>query len=77
MIEARGNAEQREIAMVDHVWVEENLDTYLAGDHTTNDREKVERHVAGCEACTKALAEARRLEQVMNRLFADARPDAI
>ena len=62
--------------MVDHVWVEENLDTYLAGDLTTKERENVERHVAGCEACTQALAEARRLEQVMNRLFADARPDA-
>jgi hypothetical protein len=62
--------------MVDHVWVEENLDTYLAGDLTTKERENVERHVAGCEACTQALAEARRLEQMMNRLFADARPDA-
>jgi hypothetical protein len=62
--------------MVDHAWVQENLDTYLAGDLTTNERENVERHVAACEACKQALAEARRLEQVMNGLFADARPDA-
>jgi hypothetical protein len=62
--------------MVDHAWVQENLDTYLASDLTTKERENVERHVAGCEACTQALAEARRLEQMMNRLFADARPDA-
>jgi hypothetical protein len=76
MIDASGNAERREIAMVDHAWVQENLDTYLAGDLTTKERENVERHVAGCEACTQALAEARRLEQMMNRLFVDARPDA-
>src|ERR1022692_2024491 len=66
----------KEIAMVDHAWVQENLDAYLAGDLTTNERESVERHVADCDACRLGLAEARRLEQVMHGLFADARPDA-
>ncbi len=66
----------KEIAMADHAWVQENVDTYLAGDLTTNERDSVERHAASCEACELALADARKLERVMNGLFADARPDA-
>jgi hypothetical protein len=62
--------------MAEHAWVQENLDTYLAGDLTTNERENVEQHVASCDACKQALTEARRLEQVMSRLFLDARPGA-
>jgi hypothetical protein len=60
--------------MADHTWVNENLDTYLAGDLTTAERESVEQHVAACEACQQALAEARRLEQLLKGLFTDARP---
>ena len=66
--------DRRETAMADHAWVNENLDTYLAGDLTTAERESVEQHVAACEACQQALAEARRLEQLMNGLFTEARP---
>ena len=62
--------------MIDHAWVQENLDTYLTGELTTSEREDVERHAATCEACKQALAEARKLAQVMNGLFSDARPAA-
>ena len=62
--------------MIDHAWVLENLDTFLAGELTTGERENLEQHVATCESCTLALADARRLEKLMNGLFSDARPDA-
>ena len=62
--------------MVDHAWVLENLDTYLAGDLTKLERDDLERHLAACEPCKQALAETRRLEEMMNGLFADARPSA-
>jgi hypothetical protein len=60
--------------MVDHAWVQENIDTYLAGELTTSERNRVERHAAACEACQQALAEANRIELAMSGLFADARP---
>ena len=61
--------------MAEHSWVHENLDTYLAGDLTTAERENVERHVAACEACQQAAGGvARRLERLMNGLVTDARP---
>ena len=62
--------------MVDHAWVLENLDTYLAGDLTKLERDDLERHLEACETCQHALAETRRIEQMMNGLFADARPAA-
>src|SRR5271155_2774615 len=62
--------------MAEHAWVHENLDTYLAGDLTTAERESVEQHVAACEECKQALAEARRLERLMSGLFTDAAPVA-
>jgi Domain of unknown function (DUF4349)/Putative zinc-finger len=59
--------------MTEHV--HENLDRYLAGDLTTVEREQIERHLAACESCKQALADTLRLEQTMNSLFAEARPD--
>src|ERR1700733_9242965 len=65
---------RRETAMPDHTWVNENLDTYLAGDLTTAERESVEQHVAACEECKQALVETRRLERLLNGLFTETRP---
>jgi len=62
--------------MTDHAWVHENLDTYISAELTTSEREKVERHLAECAACSQALAETRQLEHALSSVFADAKPDA-
>lgn len=62
--------------MSEHAWVHENLDTYLAGDLTTSERERVEQHAAACDVCRRDLAEISQMEQTMNGLFPDARPSA-
>jgi hypothetical protein len=61
--------------MLDHAWVQENLDTYLAGELTRAERDRVERHADQCDSCGHALAEARQIEQMMSSVFADARHD--
>jgi hypothetical protein len=71
------NGEMRtEIAMSNHDWTQENLDAYLAGGLTADERRSVELHIEACADCAQALAESRKLEQLMDDLFVEARPDA-
>lgn len=62
--------------MSDHAWTQESLDAYLAGGLSASEREDVERHCAECAECTGLLQEAKQVDDLMNDLFADARPDA-
>jgi hypothetical protein len=62
--------------MSDHVWVQENIATYVADGLTAAEQERVELHAASCKACAQALAESRSLEQMMKNVFASARPNA-
>lgn len=62
--------------MSDHDWTFENLSAYLAGGLAANERQRVENHVAACTECAQALQESRELEQMMDSLFTNARPDA-
>jgi hypothetical protein len=65
-----------EIAMSNHNWTQENLDAYLAGGLTADERRSVELHIEACAECAQALEESRKLEQLMDDLFIEARPDA-
>src|SRR5437016_2400430 len=60
--------------MTDHAWTEENLDAYLAGGLTAQERADLERHVADCAECAGALEQARKLETAISGLFVDAIP---
>jgi hypothetical protein len=62
--------------MSDHAWVQENLDAYLAGGLSLEERDRLEGHVAGCDACVSALAAAQKLDRTLAALFAPVRPDA-
>src|SRR5262249_35774437 len=65
-----------EIAMSNHNWTQENLDAYLAGGLTADERSSVELHIEACAECAQTLEESRKLEQLMDDLFIEARPDA-
>jgi hypothetical protein len=65
-----------ETTMSDHVWVNENLDAYLAGGLSAEERHDIERHCADCTECAHKLADSRKVEQLMDKLFAATRPDA-
>jgi hypothetical protein len=65
-----------EMAMSNHDWTLENLDAYLAGGLTPDERKGVEEHSAFCAECAQTLAESRKLEQTMDEVFAKDRPDA-
>ena len=56
--------------------IHENIDAYLAGGLPNDEREHLERHIAGCPACAGALAAARKLDGVLDGLFLPVRPDA-
>jgi hypothetical protein len=62
--------------MSDHAWVQENLDAYLTGGLPLSERERLEQHVAGCDACVSALAAAQKLDRTLAALFVPVRPDA-
>ena len=62
--------------MSNHAWTQENLDAYLAGGLTAAERSEVEQHSATCAECAQALAESRKLEQMMDDLFVNERPNA-
>ena len=48
----------------------------LAGGLSADERHTVEAHVNGCADCAQALADARKLEQTMDDVFAKDRPKA-
>jgi hypothetical protein len=62
--------------MPNHEWTSENLSAYVTGGLSAEERREVEQHLAGCIDCAQTLAESRRLEQTMDDLFANTRPDA-
>ncbi len=61
--------------MSEHPWVHENLTSYAAGGLPPDERARVELHLAECEACAAELAECRRLDTSMERLFQEVRPE--
>jgi hypothetical protein len=62
--------------MSEHAWVLENLASYVAGGLDTAESERLQEHVAGCESCAKALAEAQAVDGGVEALFSEVRPDA-
>jgi len=61
--------------MSEHVWVLENIATYRAGGLDPIERGCLEEHIAACRACADALEEAGQLDQSLEAVFADIRPD--
>ncbi len=62
--------------MSDHAWVEQNLDAYVLGGMSADERETIAHHLAGCAECERAVEEARQVEKRLDDLLAEARPDA-
>jgi len=60
--------------MSDHI--EPNLDAYLAGGLSPDERRDLEQHCDACPACAQQLMEGKQVDQLMNDLFAQTRPDA-
>src|SRR6516164_901319 len=63
------------MTMSKHAWILENIESYLAGGLEPAESERLELHVAECASCARALADARQLDETMEDLFAEARPD--
>src|SRR5262245_773662 len=61
--------------MSDHAWVLEHLETYAADGLELAERERLEQHVAACEACAAALAQIRALDKSLDALFVRERPE--
>ena len=55
---------------MNHDWTLENLDAYLAGGLSADERHTVEAHVNGCAECAD-MADARKLEQTLDAVFAE------
>jgi len=60
--------------MSEHAWVLESIPSYSAGGLETEERERLERHTAECQACAQALAETRAFDRTIDGLFASVRP---
>jgi hypothetical protein len=60
--------------MPDHI--EPNLDAYLAGGLSADERRDLEQHCAACPACALQLMEGKQVDQLMDNLFVRTRPDA-
>jgi anti-sigma factor RsiW len=60
--------------MSEHAWVLENLAGFCAGGLEAAERERLETHTAGCDACGRALAKARAFDRSLDALFTDVRP---
>lgn len=61
--------------MSEHAWVLEHIASYAAGGLDAAECERLEQHVAACQPCAQALHEARTLEQQLESLFAEERPE--
>jgi ACT domain-containing protein len=55
--------------------VVEQIEAYLAGGLTPDERAAFEAHVEGCAACAAALAAAREADTELRQLFRDVRPE--
>ena len=60
----------------DHPRFLQQIEVYLAGGLSDDDRAAMDAHAADCPACAAALAAARETDRAMQRFFAAARPDA-
>ena len=58
------------------VHIVDQIETYLAGGLSPAERVAFESHAAGCPVCARALAKARRADDTLRDVFADARPAA-
>jgi hypothetical protein len=61
--------------MSEHIWSQENLESYAAGGLTAQERERFERHAAECANCARDLAEWHDVENRLESLFAEVRPE--
>ncbi|MSQ93623.1 MAG: hypothetical protein EXR98_03600 [Gemmataceae bacterium] len=62
--------------MSEHTWVQENLNAYVTGGLSAQERGRGEKHVASCSECTHEQADICETEQLMEGIFARVRPDA-
>lgn len=53
------------------------LNDYLEGTLPAADRQRVEEHLAGCEACTAFIGQLRASRRVVTRLAEEEIPEAI
>jgi hypothetical protein len=60
--------------MSEHDWVQENLASYNAGGLESDERDRLEKHIADCTECRAGLEELRSLDHKIGSLFAAARP---
>jgi hypothetical protein len=60
--------------MSDHVWIVENVASYLAGGLEPAECERFEQHVAGCSACAETLAAERAVDERLATLFSSMQP---
>jgi hypothetical protein len=61
--------------MSDHIWVLENAEAYVADGLEAAERRRVEKHAASCGDCRRAIDEARAVDDKLDTLFADVRPN--
>src|SRR5215475_8190342 len=62
--------------MSEHAWVQENLDAYLTGGLSSEECDRVDRHIQKCTECAHLKAEISEMEQLMEGICAPTRPDA-
>ncbi len=60
--------------MTDHVWSQEQIAAYLAGGLSSEESERLERHVKECVECHEALAAATHFDRGLGTLFLPLRP---
>ena len=60
--------------MSEHVWTLENLAAHVAGGLEPAERERLERHLAECPECSRAVAAARGTDRQLMALFQNVRP---
>jgi hypothetical protein len=61
--------------MSEHAWVRESLESYVADGLDLQERHQLEEHLAECSPCARALGEVRAIDQRLESLFREARPD--
>jgi hypothetical protein len=62
--------------MSEHEWAQENIAGYSAGGLESTERDRLEKHIANCDDCRRALEDLRDLDRKIGSLFATARPSA-
>jgi hypothetical protein len=62
--------------MSEHAWFEQHLAGYHTGGLTAEERERFERHAAGCKDCARSLNDWAGFDHSMDGLFAEVRPEA-